>query len=74
MQDVRHNMLHLHVAQQLPLFYMKQSVISPTNDDDAELNRQFPFAIDLNKILPGLLKLRTKAEKSLPYNFHSLYK
>ena len=31
---------------------------------DAELNRKFPFDIDLNKILSDLLKLITKAEKS----------
>ena len=31
MQDVGHNMLHLHVAQQLPWLYMHQWVISPTN-------------------------------------------
>ena len=49
-------MLHLHVVQQL-------RVISPTNDNDAELNRQCPFGIDLNEILPDLIKLRTKAEK-----------
>ena len=30
---------------------------------DAELNKQFSLAIDLNKILPDLLKLRTEAEK-----------
>ena len=30
---------------------------------DAELNRKFPFDIDLNKILPDLVRLRTKAEK-----------
>ena len=29
----------------------------------AELNRQFPFGIDLNKISPDLLKLKTKAEE-----------
>ena len=51
-------MLHLHVAQQLPSLYMHQWVISPTNDNDAQLNKQFPFVIDLNKILPDLLKLR----------------
>ena len=38
-------------------------VLSPTNDKDSELNRQFPFDIDLNKILPNLLKLRMKAQK-----------
>ena len=62
MQDVGH-MLHLHVAQQLPSLYLHQWIISPTIDNDAGLNRQFPFDIDLNKILPDLLKLRTKAEK-----------
>ena len=62
MQDAGHNMLHLHVAQQLPSLYMWW-VISPTNDKDAQLNRQFPFGFDLNKILPDLLKLRTKTEK-----------
>ena len=34
---------------------------SPTSDKDAKLlNRQFPFGIDLNKILPVV---RTKVEK-----------
>ena len=42
---------------------MQQRVISPSNEHDAELNRQFLFAIDPNKILPDLLKLRTKTEK-----------
>ena len=41
LQDVGHNMLHLHVAQQLQSFkqstFMHQWVISPTNDNDAEL-------------------------------------
>ena len=41
MQDVGHNMLHLHVAQQLPSLkqwkFMHQWVISPTDDNDAEL-------------------------------------
>ena len=42
---------------------------------DAELNRQFPLAIDLNKILPDLLKLRTKAEKpDIPFSQHKLSK
>ena len=35
----------------------------PTNDKDAQLNRQFAFGTDLNKILPDLLKLRMEAEK-----------
>ena len=37
--------------------------LSPTIDKDAELKRQFPFGIDLNKNLPDLLKLSIKAEK-----------
>ena len=66
MQDVGHNMLHLHVAQQLPITLSSwTSKLSPTNEKDAELNWQFPFGIHLKqKILPDLLKLRTKAEKS----------
>ena len=34
--------------------------LSLDNDKDAELNRQFPFGIDLKKILPVV---RTKARK-----------
>ena len=30
---------------------------------DAELNRKFPFDINLDKILPDLLRLRTKTQK-----------
>ena len=42
---------------------------------DAEQNRQFPLAIDLNKILPDLLKLRTKAEKSdIQFSQHTYVK
>ena len=37
-----------------------QWLISSTNDNDAELNRQFPLGTDLNEILPDL---RTKTEK-----------
>ena len=42
---------------------MHHYVISPTNNIDAELNSEIPFDIFLNKILPDLLELRTKAEK-----------
>ena len=66
MQDVGH-ILHLHVAQHLPSFkqskFMHQWVISPTNENDAELTIS-SFDIFLNKRLPDLLKLRTKAGKS----------
>ena len=31
--------------------------------NDAELKRKFSFGIDLNKMLPDLLRLRTKTEK-----------
>ena len=64
MKDVGHNMLHLNVARHLPsLSSSCTSELSPTKDKDAELNRQFPFDIDLNKILPDLLKSRAKAQK-----------
>ena len=36
------------------------SELSPDNDKDAELNRQFPFGIDLHKIFSVV---RTKARK-----------
>ena len=39
---------------------------------DAELNRKFPFGIDLNKILSDLPRLRTNAEK--PDIFHNMHK
>ena len=40
MQDVGHNMLHLHVAQQLPPITLNSwtSDLSPTINKDAELN------------------------------------
>ena len=65
MQDVGHNMWHLYVAQLLPSLYIHapMSYLLPMTTN-GELNRQFPFAIDLNKILPDLLKLRTKVEKA----------
>ena len=40
--DVRH-MLYSHIALQLPSVYMHQWLISPANDNDVELNRQFSF-------------------------------
>ena len=65
MQDVGHKILHLHVTQSTASITLSSctSELSPTNDKDAELYRQFPFGIDLNKILPDLLKLRIKGEK-----------
>ena len=40
-QDIGRNMLHLHVAQQLPSLrvHVHQRVISPPNNNEAELNR-----------------------------------
>ena len=67
MQDVGHNMLHLHVAQQLPTTHQSKLMdhrLSPTNEKDAELNKQFSFSIVLKIILPDSLNLRTKAKKS----------
>ena len=41
---------------------------------DAELNRKFPFYIDLKNILPHLLRLRTKAEKpEIQYSLVVIY-
>ena len=39
------------------------SELSPTNEKDAQLNRQFAFGIDLNKILPDFLKLRMEEKR-----------
>ena len=52
MQDINNNMLHLHVAQQLPSHskFMHQWYISDTNDNNAQLKRQFPLSIDLNRL------------------------
>ena len=36
---------------------------------DAEQNRKFPFGIDLNKILPDLLRLRMERQRNLTYSF-----
>ena len=55
MQDVEHNVLHLHVAHQLPITSISwTSVLSPTNDKDAELNWRFPFGIDLKQNIARL--------------------
>ena len=62
-QDVGHNMLHLHAAPKMPSLHVPVSYLSCQWQGYAELNRHVPFGIDLNKILPDLLKLRTKAEK-----------
>ena len=61
-QDVGHNMLNLHAPAAAITQSSCNSMLSLLSND-AELNRQFPFGIFLNKILPDLLKLRTKAEK-----------
>ena len=59
MQNVRHNMLHLHVAQQLPSIILSSwtSDLSPTNDKEAELNQQFPFSIDLKQSIARLTEV-----------------
>ena len=55
-------MLHLNVPSSTDFITLSSctSALSPTIEKDAELNRQFPFDIDLNKIFP----VRTKAEKA----------
>ena len=59
MQNVGHNMLHLHVAQQLPSIILSSwtSDLSPTNDKEAELNQQFPFSIDLKQSIARLTEV-----------------
>ena len=65
MHEVR-NMFHLCSSTAGITLSSCTSDLSSANDKDAELNMQFPFGIDLHKIL---LVVRTKAEKS---NIHFL--
>ena len=77
MQDVGYNTLHLHVTESRTSItqILCTSESSPINDKDPQLNRQFPFGIDLNKILPDLLILRTKAEKpNIQFSQHIPYR
>ena len=64
MQDIAHNMLHLHVAQQLPPITLSSgtSDFFPTNDKDAELNQQFPFIIDLKQNIARLTLVKNKGK------------
>ena len=59
MQNVGHNMLRLHVAQQLPSIILSSwtSDLSPTNNKEAELNQQFPFNIDLKQSIARLTEV-----------------
>ena len=62
-QNVEH-MLQVHVAQQLPS--LKESSCTSKLSIPAMtmmLSWQFPISIFLNKTLPDLFQLRTKAEK-----------
>ena len=53
MQDLRHNVFHLPCSSTAAITASScASESSPTNDKGAALKRQFPFVIDLNKILP----------------------
>ena len=50
MQDIRHiHMLHLHfnVVQPTASIILAPGELSPTNDRDAKLHKQFSFGIDL---------------------------
>ena len=62
MHDVRH-MLGIFKCSSTAGITLRSCTgeLSPDNDTDPELNRQFPFSIDLHKILPVV---RTKARKS----------
>ena len=57
MQDVRCNMLRLTFSSTASIILrLCTSELSPNNDKDAELNRQFLFGIDPNKILQDFPK------------------
>ena len=65
MQDLGYNTLRLHVTESktsIPQISCS-SESSPINGKGPHLNRHFPSGIDLNKIVPDLLKLTTKVEK-----------
>ena len=64
MQNVGHDMLRLHVAQQLPPITLSSwtSDLYPTNDKDAELNQQFPFSIDLKQNIARLTQVKNEGK------------
>ena len=62
-QDVEHNMLPLHVVQQASSLKVHAPVSYFLYEWQWCWAEQFPFGIFLKKILPDLLKLRTKAKK-----------
>ena len=66
MQDVGRNMLHLYVAQQLPPITLSlwTSDLSPINDEDAELNQQFPFSIDLKQNIARLTQVKNEGKEA----------
>ena len=66
MQDVKHNMLHLHVAQQLPLITLSSwtSGLSSASDKDAELNPQFPFSIDIEQNIVRLTQVKNECKEA----------
>ena len=69
MQDAGHK-LHLNVAEQLPeLVGSCTNKLSGTNEEGAELNRQFLFG-SINKILT----LGMRRQKSMTNDFHNIHK
>ena len=64
MQNVGHDMLRLHVAQQLPPITLSSwtSDLYPINDKDAELNQQFPFSIDLKQNIARLTQVKNEGK------------
>ena len=60
MQDVGHNMLHLHIAQQLPLLYIHQ--LLPITMMLSWTDRQCPFGIDLIDL--RLTQVKNKGRKA----------
>ena len=76
-QDVGYNTLHLHVTESRASISQSSRTreSSPINGKCPHLNREFPFGIDLKKIVPDLLKLRRKAEKpNIHFSQHIPYR
>ena len=64
MQDAGHNMLHLHVVQQLPITLTSwTSELFPTNKKDAELNWQFAFGIDVKQNIAKLTQVKNEGRE-----------
>ena len=74
MRDVMHNMLDLHVAQQLRITLgLWTSELSPTSDKDADLNWHFSFSIDLKQNIGRLTQVKNE-EREVWCKIFTIYK